>query len=143
MSFWKRVIFSLSGTEIKADDGGGREQFLTISLQCCHSTYCLTAPSASLLGTNFLWEYFGECYLFWCNYLWFSFCILSLKHMLIKHDWFFCTLTPLLFLSGVNFFSAKKYFLITVTKDIFWWKATAIIKQEVYFPFYYKFRCLV
>lgn len=50
---------------------------------------------------------------------------------------FFCTLTPLLFLSGVNFLSSKKYFLIIVTKDI-WWKVPAM-----YFPFYYKFKFLL
>lgn len=72
------------------------------------------------------------------------FLLYSFSEAYVNKTWLiFGTLTPLLFLSGVNFLSAKKYFLIIVTKDIFWWKAAAIIKQEVYFPFYYKFRCLV
>lgn len=136
--FLKVIVLFLSGTEMKADSAGLRKQFLTNSLQCCYSTYCLTAPSPLLLCTNFLWECFGECYLFWCNYLQFFCCNISLKHMLIKHYWFFGTLTPLLFLLGVNFFSAKNTDFI-VTKVIFWWKASAIIRQDVYFPFYYKF----
>lgn len=117
--WWKCTIFSLSVTEIKADSVEGRKQSLTMSLQCCHSIYCLTAAAVWLFSFG---NIFGK---FICSDTTiYSFHSVFFSEMYTnKGSLIFWYLDSFIISLLCDFFlSVKMCFLISVAQDIIYWK---------------------